>query len=146
VATTREFRLGRDAVLTVDGRVLQSIVDETVRVVTDEMSVANGVDVADATLVYRRTIHLQFTLLDTREALYLGTLVESQPDDGLPILDNRPRLVVVELSKGHVRRKYYATIHELDEDRGIRGVIATRWFVKQWGKLPLLEVGGDANV
>lgn len=140
MATTRQFRLGKNAALSVDGYVLQSIVDDSVRVITDEMNVANGWDAADSTLVYRRTIQIQVVLIDVREARFLGERLQA-----VSFTDNRPRLVLVELSGGHIARRFYATIHEADEDRGLRSVVATRWIIKQWGKLEELNVTGGAN-
>ena len=138
--TIRQYRLGKNAALSVDGYVLQSVIDDSVRVLTDEMNVANGADVADSTLVYRRTIQIQVVLIDVREARFLGERLQTASD-----ADLRPRLVVVELSGGHIARKFFATIHEADEDRGIRSVVATRWIIKQWGKQAFLDVEDAEN-
>jgi hypothetical protein len=132
---TKKYRLGKDAQLAVDGVVIQSIIDDMVRVRTEEMSVASGVDIADSSLVYRRTIEIQAIVTDPAETSYLLGKAE-------PLPNGRPQLVVLELTKGHIERKLYATIHDIDEDRPLTDTSKTRWLFKQWGKLPLIPQGG----
>ena len=132
---TKKYRLGKDAQLSVDGVVIQSIIDDMVRIRTEEMSVASGVDIADSTIVYRRTLEVQAIVTDPAETVYLLGKAE-------PLANGRPRLVVLELTKGHIERKFYATVHDIDEDRPLADTAKTRWLFKQWGKLALIPQGG----
>lgn len=133
----KQYRLGRNAALLVDGVVLQSIQDASVRVAVDEVDVHNGGDSATAHVVVRRSIQVQFIAIDARESLYLGQRLEATNTE-TPM----PRLVLVTLLGGHISRSFYATVHDLDEDQPLRGVAGTRWLLKQWGKLPLQSLPG----
>ena len=126
---TKTYLLGKDAVLTVDGLFLQSITDAVVRVRTQEMSVANGVDAADSTLVFRRTIEYQCVITDLNESSFL--LARQSNTVGLPIL------VAVVLARGHLVKAFFATIHDMEEDQPLGDQARTRWVFKEWGKQPL---------
>lgn len=131
----RQFLLGRNARLAVDGVELQSVQDAYIRVVVDEVEAHNGGDKATSTVVVRRTHQIQFVLIDPRETLYLGRKMELSATQS-----PRPQLVLVKILRGHITRSFYATLHDLDEDQGMRGLCQTRWSLKQWGKLPLQSV------
>jgi hypothetical protein len=134
MATMKKYRLGKDAQLSIDGVVIQSIIDDMVRVRTEEMSVASGVDIADSTLVYRRTLEIQAIVTDPAETAYLLGKAE-------PLANGRPQLVVLKLDKGHIEREFYATVHDIDEDRPLVDTSKMRWLFKQWGKLPMISQG-----
>jgi len=135
MADEKKWLLGRDAVVTIDGVTIQSITDAVVRVRTEEMSVASGVDLADATLVYRRTIEYQAVVTNPAETSYLI-------EKSAPAASGRPQLVVMVLTKGHITKTFYATIHDMEEDQPLGDLARTRWLFKQWGKIPLVLEGG----
>lgn len=135
MANEKKYLLGRDAVVTIDGVTIQSITDAVVRVRTEEMSVANGVDAADSTLVYRRTIEYQGIVTNPAETSYLIGKSALSPN-------GRPQLVVMVLSRGHITKTFYATIHDMEEDQPLGDLGRTRWAFRQWGKLPVVTEGG----
>lgn len=134
----RQFLLGRNARLFIDGVLLQSVQDAYVRVNVDEVDAHNGGDDATSTVVVRRTLQVQFVLIDPRESRYVGDKLEKTSTQS-----PRQRLVLATISRGHVVRSFYATLHDLDEDQSLRGVSPVRFSLKQWGKLPFQDVPGD---
>lgn len=137
----RQFLLGRNARLVVDGVLLQSIQDAYVRVTADEIEAHHGGDYFASTIVVRRTVQVQFTLIDPRESRYLGEKMDTKD----PVYPWRkiPNLVFATISRGHIIRSFYATLHDLDEDQSLRGVDAARFSLKQWGKLNFRDVPED---
>jgi hypothetical protein len=135
MANEKKWLLGKDAVVTIDGVPIQSITDAVVRARTEEMSVASGVDLGDSTLVYRRTIEYQAVVTNPAETSYLQK-------KSLPASTGRPQLVVIVLTKGHIEKAFYATIHDMEEDQPLGDLARTRWLFKQWGKLPVVTEGG----
>jgi hypothetical protein len=135
MADEKKWLLGRDAVVTIDGVTIQSITDAVVRVRTEEMSVASGVDVGDSTLVYRRTVEYQAVVTNPAETSYLI-------EKSAPAANGRPKLVVMVLTRGHITKDFYATIHDVEEDQPLGDLARTRWLFKQWGKLPVVTEGG----
>lgn len=135
MAQEQKWLLGKDAVVTIDGVTIQSITDAVVRVRTEEMSVASGVDVGDSTLVYRRTVEYQAVVTRPAETSYL---IEKSARSA----NGRPQLVVMVLTKGHIDKSFYATIHDMEEDQPLGDLARTRWLFKQWGKLPVVTEGG----
>jgi hypothetical protein len=133
--TQAKYLLGRDAVVTIDGVTIQSLTDAVVRVRTEEMSVANGVDLADSTLAFRRTVEYQAIVTNPAETSYL---IEKSARSA----NGRPQLVVMVLTKGHITKAFYATIHDMEEDQPLGDLARTRWAFKQWGKLPVVTEGG----
>jgi hypothetical protein len=127
--TGRQYRLGRNCVLSIDGVVLQSIQDVSVRVIPDEIDVHNGGEACQSVVVVRRTIHVSFSLIDVREALFLGQRMELSFGQS-----PRPKTCLVAVSGGHVVKSFTATVHDLDEDQPLRSNVGTRWLLKQWGK------------
>ena len=134
MANEKKWLLGRDAVVTIDGVTIQSITDAVVRVRTEEMSVASGVDIADSTLVYRRTVEYQAVVTNPAETSYLIGKASLLPN-------GRPQLVVMVLTRGHITKAFYATIHDMEEDQPLGDLGRTRWAFKQWGKLPVVLEG-----
>lgn len=135
MAQEQKWLLGKDAVVTIDGVTIQSITDAVVRVRTEEMSVASGVDVGDSTLVYRRTVEYQAVVTRPAETSYLIEKASRLPN-------GRQQLVVMVLTRGHINKAFYATIHDVEEDQPLGDLARTRWLFKQWGKLPVVTEGG----
>lgn len=132
----RQFRLGRNAQLMVDGVVLQSVQDAYVRIQVDEVEAHHGGDKATAFVTTRRSISVQFVVIDPRESRFIGERLELSFSQS-----PRPQLVLATVTRGHITRSFYATVHDIDEDQPLRGISPVRFLLKQWGKLPLQAVG-----
>ena len=129
MASGKEYRLGRNCVLSIDGVVLQSVQDVNIRVIPDEFDVHNGGDICQSVVVVRRTIQVAFTLIDVREAQFVGKRMELSFGQS-PL----PKKCLVVVAGGHVVKSFTATVHDLDEDQPLRSNVGTRWLIKQWGK------------
>jgi hypothetical protein len=122
---TLAYRLGRNCTLTIDGTVLQSVTDASLRERVVTLDCTGGANTSSAEIVVRRDLIVEFALLDFDESQYLDGKVTSAGAD--PIVE-------VSFQGGHKNRIFLATLHDSSEDQPLRDAVQSSWTLKRWGQ------------
>jgi len=126
VATrTLAYRLGRNCTLTIDGTVLQSVTDATLRERVVALDATGGANTSSSEIVIRRDLIVEFGLLDFDESQFLDGKVTSYGAN--PIVE-------VSFQGGHKNRIFFATLHDSSEEQPLRDAVQSTWTLKRWGQ------------
>ena len=122
---TLAYRLGRNCTLTIDGTVLQSVTDATLRERVVALDATGGANTSSSEIVIRRDLIVEFGLLDFDESQFLDGKVTSYGAN--PIVE-------VSFQGGHKNRIFFATLHDSSEEQPLRDAVQSTWTLKRWGQ------------
>lgn len=127
----RQYALGRECVMTVNGVVVSGASDVLVRETVTEIDATGFNHDSVSTLAVLRTIEIEASVPDIAAARRLYGL-RSQDKGGFKV----PQVVYVELSGGVVEEKRHFIISEVAADEPLEGAVIPRFIFKSWAHKP----------
>lgn len=125
----RFYHLGRECKLFIEGEEITGAADVSIRELVTEVDATSFNAPITATAVVMRTYEISFSCPEMTQAKNIRDLRERK--DGHFYL---PQIVDVTLEGGHselTTRNF--TIHEIESDEPLDGVVVPRFLLKEWG-------------
>lgn len=133
VSGTRQYVLGRECRLEVEGVVLAGVADVLLRETTTEVDATGYGHDVQSTVVTQRTIEIQLTVPDMTTARWLASMRQGLNVAALN-LHRIPKILDVTLSGGLIEfNNLKFTIHDIEGDEQLNGIVAPRFTLRQWG-------------
>jgi len=129
ISGRKEYALGRECVLEIEGLERDGVSDVLVREFTTEVDATGFNHGLVSTVVTQRSYEIQVTVPDKTTARSLYGL-RYRLRNGF----NVPNVIEVSLSGGLIEFKNKRfTIHDVDADEPLDSVVSPRFTLKQWG-------------
>ena len=125
----RTYALGRECILTIDGSEVFGAADMSLRETVSETDATGFNQQVVSTVVTHRTYEISLSVPDMTQARILFAMRFAM-SNGFMV----PNILRVSLEGGLVQFTNYAfTLHEVDADEPVDGVVVPRFTLKQWG-------------
>ena len=125
------YVLGKDCVLTIEGKEVKGVSDVGVRETTTEVDATGFNDYAASTAVVGRTYEIMLSVPDIKTA---RTLFDSRWKRGTvgKSVFYLPQILDVQLNGGLFSIDGLFTIHEVDGDEMLDGAVIPRFSLREW--------------